>query len=273
VQPILDFAGFDLPAYRTFTILALFVGFGVAVVVAVRRGISARTACGVAVAAIVGGLVGGRLFAAATAAEPFWGDAGAVFELRFGSMAMFGGLLGAAAAGTVAARTLGVSPFRFGDAAAPALGIGIALLRVGCLLAGDCFGKGTGLFWGITYPRGSFVHLYQIESGQSILGVLRGTGPVHPIPVYEMLAGLLLASAAVVVIRRGMRDGTALAVVVAGYGLVRLLIEPLRAPEPGSTPAWFDPVVFTTAALFAIIWLAWPHLVERRYAKRSLATA
>jgi phosphatidylglycerol:prolipoprotein diacylglycerol transferase len=263
VHPLLHVAGLELPAYRVLTAAALVSGAGVALLTATRLGIPFRRALGVGTAALAGGLVGGRLFAAVTAADPFWGDAGTVFQLRFGNMAMFGGLLGATATGVWAARALGVAPARFGDAAAPAIGVGIVLLRLGCLLAGCCFGRETALPWGITYPIGSPAHFHQIASDGSVLAVLHGTEPVHPIPVYEMTAGVLLVVGTIWVIRRGVRDGTALAVVAAGYGSVRLVIEPLRAPEAGITPAWFDPVLFAGCALVAIGWMIVPNLIRR----------
>jgi phosphatidylglycerol:prolipoprotein diacylglycerol transferase len=273
VNPILEMAGWELPAYRTLTIAAVVVAFGLAVPTAVRRGITLRATLAVSLAAAAGGLVGGRLLAAATAAEPFWGDVGTALEVQFGNMAIFGGLAGATLAGVAAARAVGVAPLRFGDAAAPAVGIGIALLRVGCLLAGCCFGRETALPWGITYPLGSFAHLHQIESGGSIFGVLQGVHPVHPIPVFEIVAAVLLAGAAMMLLRRPLRHGTAIATVVGGYAIVRLLIEPLRAPEPGGTPAWFDPAMFAALAMAAAVWAAWPRLAGRRALRRRVATA
>ena len=99
-------------------------------------------------------------------------------------------------------------------------------------------------------------------------------GPVHPIPVYEMIAGVLLAAVAVVLLRRRMRDGVAVSVVLGGYALVRLLIEPLRAPEPGGTPAWFDPAMYACVAVAAVVWLAWPQFAaSREKADRRVVTA
>lgn len=269
MDPILRVAGAELPAYRMFTIAAALAGLGLTTVLAVRRGIRMRSALAVGAVAIAGGLVGGRLFAALTAVEPFWGDAGTAAALRFGDMAIFGGLAGALLAGIATTRLAGISATRFGDAAAPAIGIGIALLRVGCLLAGCCFGRETTLPWGITYPPGSFPHMHQIETSGSIAGVLERVGPVHPIPFYEMIAGVLLAALALVILRHRARAGTAFAVTAGGYAFLRLLIEPLRAPEPGGTPPWFDPVMFAAVAIAALVWLGWPLVVARRQMRQA----
>ena len=44
------------------------------------------------------------------------------------------------------------------------------------------------------------------------------------------------------------------------------MIQPMRAPEPGSTPAWFDLAMFAAVALAAAVWLAAPHLRADRFA-------
>ena len=271
MSPILHLGGWEAPAYGAFTVLALVAGCGLFGLVAARRGMGLRVAVATVAAVLLGGLVGARLWAAATAADPFFGSPGEVLELRFGNMAIFGGLLGAALSGVAAARVARVPVTRLADAAAPAVGVGIVLLRTGCLLAGCCFGKATGLPWGITYPEGSLAHGYQAT--QSPVLLLIGPQPVHPLPIYEMLAGAVLALVALVILKRGRRDGTALAVVVGGYALVRLLIGPLRVPEPGSTPGWFDPMVFALVALAAAGWLALPRAKAWLVARAHPASA
>ncbi len=258
MNPTLHLGGWEVSAYGAFTVLALVAGCGLFGLVAARRGMGPRVTAATVTAVGLGGLIGARLWAAATAADPFFGSLDEVVELRFGNMAIFGGLLGTALGGLAAARVARVPVTLLADAAAPALGVGILLLRTGCLLAGCCFGKVTGLPWGITYPRGSLAHGYQ--AAHSPLVLLIGPQPVHPLPIYEMLAGAALAVVALVILKRGRRDGMALAVVVGGYALVRLLIGPLRVPEPGSTPGWFDPAVFALVALTAGVWLAVPRV-------------
>jgi len=261
VNPTLDILGWQVPAYRSLTVVALAAGFVVFVVTAMRRAAAPRVSVPVAVAAVTAGLIGARLLAAVTASDPFFGDPSKVVAVRFGNMAIFGGLAGAAAGGAAAARLLRTPIGRLADAAAPAVCLGIALLRTGCLLAGCCFGKPTGMPWGITYPYGSPAHEHQML--ESPLLLLSGAQPVHPIPIYEIAAMLTLGVLALWMLRRGGRDGAAFAVVVGGYALARLAIHPFRVPEPGSTPGWFDPVMFAAVAVIAAgLWAA-AHLSAR----------
>jgi phosphatidylglycerol:prolipoprotein diacylglycerol transferase len=63
------------------------------------------------------------------------------------------------------------------DLAAPAAAVGYGIGRIGCFLSGDgCYGIPTKLPWGMSFPNGIepvFV-------------------PVHPTPLYELGAGLVI---------------------------------------------------------------------------------
>jgi phosphatidylglycerol:prolipoprotein diacylglycerol transferase len=89
--------------------------------------------------------------------------------------------------------------FRVCDAAAPALMIGYGIARIGCHLAGDGdYGIPTDLPWGTNYENGTyppsvaFRDFPEIVSRYGVNGVVPNNIPVHPAPVYEFLAGLIL---------------------------------------------------------------------------------
>jgi hypothetical protein len=90
-------------------------------------------------------------------------------------------------------------------AAFASLPLALAVARLGCLVAGCCQGAPLPVAW-------------------SMAGL-------HPAPIYE-IAGLLALHGAVS--RAGARSAAPLA--LAGFGLLRLLIEPLRAPPPLGAP-------------------------------------
>ena len=63
------------------------------------------------------------------------------------------------------------------DLAAPAAAIGYGIGRIGCFLSGDgCYGIPTKLPWGMSFPNGIEPTLVR----------------VHPTPLYELAAGLLI---------------------------------------------------------------------------------
>jgi phosphatidylglycerol:prolipoprotein diacylglycerol transferase len=94
------------------------------------------------------------------AAEP-----GRLLNLSSSALHAPGALLGAAAGSALAAWLLKISIARLADALAPAVAIGIAVARVGCLLHGCCYGVYCSQPWGVSLPADSYVYLRQLEDG------------------------------------------------------------------------------------------------------------
>jgi phosphatidylglycerol---prolipoprotein diacylglyceryl transferase len=119
---------------------------------------------------------------------------------------------------------------RLGDAFAFSLPAGIILLRVGCLLAGCCWGKVCSHPWPIcvTYPNGSPAYYQHVLSGMLAAGADRSL-PVHPVPLYEAVAVLALLAALVLLDRCWHRWGESFLAFGISYGIVRFLLEWLRA--------------------------------------------
>jgi prolipoprotein diacylglyceryltransferase len=130
----------------------------------------------------------------------------------------------------------GLSLAALGDALAPSVGVGAALLRVGCFLSGCCFGVRSDLPWAVSFPAQRpawHAHLgagwIQPTSEQSL--------PVHPLQLY--FVGLSLGAALVAwwVQRRKRFDGQALLTFLTIDGIGKALLEFLRATRPPSVQA------------------------------------
>ena len=136
-----------------------------------RCGHNAALADHIVLAAMIGGIVGGKLFhileyPQTALADPF----GTIFS-GYG-LAWFGGFLGGSGAAFWSLRRHDALNGSALDAAAPALVVGYFFGRGGCHLSGDgCYGIHTDGPWGMTYPNGTVPTLI----------------PVHPTPLYEML--------------------------------------------------------------------------------------
>jgi len=186
-----------------------------------------RCVLGLALGAVLAHLAWALLHAAAVATHP-------------------AALLNPAAGFTVLAVPLGLlatAPWRASSerrtaylaAAFVPLPFALAVARLGCLAAGCCHGTPTELPWGISLAAAEL---------RAAHGGLFAAGPgLHPTPLYES-AGLLALGLAV---RRLPRDWVAPAV-LAGFGALRLAVEPWRAPPPLGPP-------LVPPALLAAAWL------------------
>ena len=276
MNPIIEVSvgGWDLEigAYRLMLLAAIAVTIVVGLHMATRVGISRRAMAWVMAGSALGALAGARIMAVVGTQSPE-GDLGSrLLRLSAGDFALYGGLIGGGLVGWALCRLARMKPLQAADALAPALGAGIVLMRVGCLLTGCCFGNPTHLPWGITYPSGSTPHLHQILSGNSIFTTISGPVPVHPFPVYDLASALTGALLAAQVTRRGWRAGSGMAVFVLWYSTWRLVLSPFRADTGTSVlPGWFWPALFLAAAVAAGSWLAssrkvMSHRGHRRFA-------
>lgn len=104
--------------------------------------------------------------------------------------AWFGGFLGGVIAILLLAKRYRVPILRLMDSAAPAAALGYAVGRIGCLTSGDGdYGTPTRLPWGMSFPppaldpSGPYCTLYGLPENCRM----------HPTPIYELLAGILIA--------------------------------------------------------------------------------
>jgi phosphatidylglycerol:prolipoprotein diacylglycerol transferase len=127
---------------------------------------------------VVCGLIGARLFyvvqkwdsyaTAQTTAE--W--LSRLFDMTEGGLVVYGSLFGGLVAWSVYSWLAKLPIWKTADIMAPAMMIGLALGRIGCLMNGCCYGalcevEGMGL----SFPAGSPVYCRQIETGD-LLGIV-----------------------------------------------------------------------------------------------------
>jgi prolipoprotein diacylglyceryltransferase len=202
----------------------LFVGLGVVAAVVVfvsearRRGHTDDRLLIVVTGALVGGALAMRL---GTWMQHVDLRANASFaeQWAYGNRSVLSGLVGAWLGVHVAKRLCGYK-LRTGDLFAPAVAIGMAVGRIGCLLT-ELPGTPTGASWGISLDR--------VDAAR--LGAPAGM-PLHPSFAYE-IAFHLAAFAVIWFWARRLRTppGEVFVWYVAAYGVFRFLVEFVRGNE------------------------------------------
>jgi phosphatidylglycerol---prolipoprotein diacylglyceryl transferase len=263
MYPVLTFAldgvGFAVTAYRLFFALAVVATLGLSLAIAARRGLPARRVALVLLAAALAVPLGARALDVLTKPAAWSGES--ALSLSLDGFSLFGGLALATGVGWLACHRARLDPWRLADAAAPGLGVGIALIRLGCFGAGCCFGRETDLPWGVVFPPGSEAHLHQAlaNGGLSAFAALGGARPVHPTKLYEALAALLagaltLAIQRCVISERPAATGVAVLGAALLYDAFRLANHFLR--EPSGTlgvPDAFYPAVYASVLALGLI--------------------
>jgi len=211
MQPEIDIFGLELKTFGLMFALA----FVVAGAFLARRlkevGKQPDLAYELIFAALLGGVIGARLWWVLENWDEASGDLlGNVFS---GSgLVWYGGALGGAAGVLLWSKRRGILGLELLDWCAPGLAAGYAVGRIGCQLAGDGdYGKAWDGPWAMAYPDGT----------------VPTTDEVHPTPVYETLTMGLVAFV-LWRLRDRYRPGLLFALYLVLAGLERFLVEFVR---------------------------------------------
>jgi phosphatidylglycerol:prolipoprotein diacylglycerol transferase len=240
------------PTYVIMLCLAMISGALLALRLGRESGFDMRRGMGALLGAWVGALIGGRLLTMiVNMPDAYAAGDSSLMTLR-GGFAAYGGFLGGAAGGWIA---LGRRDFlRFADLMAPGLGLGTALTRVGCFLAGCDFGTPTALPWAVRFPPESPAFHAHLQAGW--VGAYSPSSlPVHPTELYESLLGLVICGVALVALHLGRNapaKGHAFLTAAGLYAVGRFGIEALRGDADRGLA-----FVLSTSQIVSIVLLLW----------------
>jgi len=210
-----------------------------------RDGLPGELIADLGVWLMIGGIVGARVHHVVAywqeefAGQPWW----EIFAIHHGGLVFYGGLLGASLATVFYARAKRLPLWRLADALAPSIPLGQAFGRLGCVFNGCCYGWPTGLPWAIRYPADHVTH---------------GAG-VHPTPLYEALANLVLYGALAWLYRRRQHPGQVFVLYLLSYGGLRFAVEFFRGDYSARyLGGWATPGQLVSLLVVGVgLWLRW----------------
>jgi len=194
-----------------------------------RRGWNEEYAADITVAAVIGGIIGAKLWYVALTQ-----DLNAL--LSRGGLVWYGGFVGGAAAVLLNGWRLKVPARWTMQLAAPALAAAYALGRVGCFLVNDDYDRPTDLAWGMKFPEGlppsTAGNIHQLFGIQVPAGLDPATVlAVHPTQLYEV-AIMLVVFGVLWKLRRGPQGtGWLFGLYLVLAGTERFVIEFVRAKD------------------------------------------
>jgi phosphatidylglycerol:prolipoprotein diacylglycerol transferase len=150
-----------------------------------------------------------------------------------GGLTYYGGLLGASAAAWFLLRRDRFPFWKAADMAGFAVPLGLAFGRMGCLMAGCCFGSTCDLPWAMSFPWRSPASVEQFKA-HLIPSDRLWSLPVHPTQIYEAAASLGIAAFCLMWVHPRKRyDGQVFVAFLALYAVARFLVEFLRRDDRG----------------------------------------
>jgi len=201
-------------------VLAVIVGVAVPLWLAKGANIDRSTIYAIAPWAILGGIVGARLFHVLDNLDVYTDDPLLAIKFWEGGVSIFGAILGGTLAGVVCAKLRGISVGRLADVVAPGLILAQAVGRIGCTINGDAYGTATSLPWGVSYTHPD---------------AASNTEPApyigHPVPVYEIIWDLMIFAVIWKLRGRIRPEGSLFLVYLSLYSLGRFFFSFLRGGE------------------------------------------
>ena len=155
----IPFINVTVPTFGFFAALGFLAGLIMARWRCKKVGLDPNRITDFGVYALMAGLIGARIFYVLH----FWDEFSArpieVFAIWQGGLEIFGGVMLATAVMVLYFRRYKLPILRFLDVLAPALILGLAFGRGGCLMRGCCWGKQSDLPWSIRFPAvNDFAH-------------------------------------------------------------------------------------------------------------------
>lgn len=203
-------------SYGFFIALGYISALGLLAWLAKSRALPSARFLDLAFLALVSGVLGGRLLFVLTNLPYFLRYPGEVFDFWQGGLVFYGGFLLALVACYFYIRRAQLPLAESLDILAPALTLGHAFGRIGCLAAGCCYGSYCELPWS--------VHLHSDLVDPALRGL-----PLHPVQVYESVALFFLTLALVFLHqKRRLAPGGVAIIYVMAYSVIRSVLELFR---------------------------------------------
>ncbi len=199
--------GIDIMWYAITMIVGILAGFYFAEREAKRRGEDVDEFTNVVFLAVIGGIIGARLYYVAFKWDYYSQNIKEILNFRQGGLAIYGALIGAILVGYFVAKKRGQDPIMLLDISAPSIALGQAIGRWGNFINQEAYGYQTDLPWAV---------------------IIDGVGH-HPTFLYESIGDFLIFLFLTYYARKHQTfKGEITAGYMVLYGILRSLVEGLR---------------------------------------------
>jgi phosphatidylglycerol---prolipoprotein diacylglyceryl transferase len=235
MHPTFHIFGSGVPGYGAMISLGILVTWTLASIFGNRSRVGPDMATSLLISALLGGFLGGKALAVLTEWDYYGKDLSRVINASQGGVA-YGAIIGGLALAAAYARFRKYRVLDSLDVTALLICIGQIFGRLGCFLAGCCYGKPGE--WGVSFPKASVA--FKALRSTPVSGhdgpLVEGAHTVPLIPTQLIESGFLLLFSFLLIflLLRKLSGGTVFFTYLIGYAVFRFIIEMWRLdPERG----------------------------------------
>jgi phosphatidylglycerol:prolipoprotein diacylglycerol transferase len=250
MHPVLfEIGGWPIYSYGVLLAAAYLAGLQMAVVRSRHAGLDAARVMDFGIYLIIAALVGAKLMLVVVDFGYYRANPREILSLARAGGVFYGGLVAALVVGLLLVRRYKLPMWRTGDMIAPGIALGHVIGRLGCFLAGCCFGRPTTVPWAVTF-----------HDPQAAVNV--GTPldvPLHPTQLYDAGAELLILVALLATERKGKPfPGRTFWLYMLLYAISRFIIEIFRGDDRGMVFNWLSTSqAFSLAIVPVSLFMLW----------------
>jgi len=215
MHPVLFKIGsITIHTYGVFVALGIFSAISVAIRLASREGISSSIISDMCFWMIIWGIIGARFVYVLMNISYYLKFPLEILELWKGGLVFTGALISACLVAGVYVKKYSLNFWIIGDIIAPSAALGQAVGRIGCFMAGCCYGKITHIPWAVTFRDPYCLAPLNV--------------PLHPTQLYHCFACLIIFFSLLLLWKHKSFDGQVFLWYLLMHSLQRLIIEKFR---------------------------------------------
>ena len=247
--------GFDITIYGILMAVSLLIGLGMILLCARWQKLNLNLCLGASISALVGGVIGGRLYYIAFSWGQFSGKSWKILcDIRSGGMSIYGAILGGVLVAALFCRLSRTSFWKMADIVCMGLLSGQIIGVWGNFFNREAFGEYTDSLFAMGLPMDSVQKSAVTKLMKQHLVTFRDMDyiQVHPLFFYESIWCLLLLLILLLYTWRKKFEGEIFLRYLAGYGLGKCVIEWLRTDKLYIPKTKIPVSLLVSAALFLI---------------------
>lgn len=226
----------SIKGYGTMIALGILVAVLISMYRGKKRGFSQDAILDIALYGVLGGIIGAKLLYVLVEIPNIISGEENLSDIIFNGFVIYGAIIGGVAAAYIYCRVKKLEFIKYFDLIAPAIAVAQGIGRIGCLLAGCCYGAETSSKFSIVFPEKAIA-----PSGVHL----------HPTQIYSSIGNFIIAAVLFIFYSRkkNRKDGETGILYVAMYSIGRFFLEFLRGDDRGGVG------ILSTSQFISIIML------------------